>query len=362
MPKTRSIIEQIFGIKIPKKTQMALPFDFINRGREEDILPELDVTEKVQEPGVQLSDVRREDRGLPTALRRTLDVEEELPMFMEEEVAPTPEFGSTVETEGQKFARETGEFVKSPEFSYMLAALGASIGGEGSVGGVLGQLAIEQIQSSVFEDYMSALESGEDVSKIAGVSLLPVAMKSRALQEKRAEGELVVKEREVATVEEEATSLSKYRTAYSEKLYADIEKSLPDLERLKFQRGTKKMEMEMRLEQIITKGAMDTSKYNNQIKLYDRMSKAIDEKIKDKEGITHRLSPGQTTALREEYWREELVQSKGMSPEWYRLHFPDLPEDAKDIKEGDMYMAIKDGKWVVVEIEADGYKVVKEIQ
>ena len=361
MPEKKSIIEQIFGIKIPKKTQRALPFDFINRSREEeDVLPELDIVEAVQSPRVQLSDVRPESQELPVALRRTLDVEEDLPLT--EEVAPTPEFGSTVETEGQKFARETGEFVKSPEFSYMLAALGASIGGEGSVGGVLGQLAIEQIQSSVFEDYMSALESGEDVSKIAGVSLLPVALKSRALQEKRAEAKLGLEERTVETAEISEVGLSKYRDAASQKLYSDIETRLPELEKLEFQRGTKRMEMEFRLEEVKLKGKFDTSAYQNQIKLYDRMSKAVDEKIKDEEGITHRLSPGATTKLREEYWREELTQSKGMSPEWFRLHFPDLPEDSKDIKEGEMYMAIKDGKWVVVEIEADGYKVVKEIQ
>ena len=134
------------------------------------------------------------------------------------------------------------------------------------------------------------------------------------------------------------------------------------MERLKFQRGTKKMEMEMRLEQIITKGVMDTSKYNNQIKLYDRMAKAVDEKVKDKEGIMHRLTPEATNELREELWREQLAESDGMSSDWFRLHFPDLPENSKDIKEGEMYMAIKDGKWVVVKITATGYDVVKEVE
>jgi hypothetical protein len=359
MPK--NIIEQIFGIKIPKKTQLVRPFDFINKDRDEEILPQLDIVTELQKPRVQLSDVRSEGLGLPTALRRTPDEDMEMPLLFAEE-APTMEFDATVETEGQKFTRQTGEFLQSPEFSYMLAALGASIGGKDSVGGMLGQAAIEQIQSSVFEDYMSALDAGEDVSKIPGVSLLPVAMKSRALAEKRAEGKLVIEEREQTTEEKSEVALSKYRDAASQELYSNIEKRLPDLETLEFQRGTKRMEMEFRLEAVKLKGEFDTSAYQNQIKLYDRMSKAVDEKIKDEEGIMHRMSPGQTTKLRQDYWREELTQSKGMSPEWFRLHFPDLPEDSKDIQEGEMYMAIKDGKWVVVQIEADGYKVVKEIQ
>ena len=215
MPKTQDLIKQIFGIRIPKKKSV-IPFNFINKAEEdEEILPQLDIEETIAPlmKQVQLSDVKLEDRELPPALRRT-DVEEEIPFV--EEASFVKEFEDTVETQGQKFSRETSEFIKSPEFSYMLASLGASIGGKDSVGGKLGAFAIEQIQSSVFEDYMSALEAGEDVSKIPGVSLLPVAIKTRALQEKRAEGELVVKEREVATVEEEATSLSKYRTAYSE--------------------------------------------------------------------------------------------------------------------------------------------------
>lgn len=361
MPKEKNIIEQIFGIKIPKKDKGIKPFDFMTQQtrEEEDILPEIDLAETVLKPQVQLSDVKRD--ALPTALRGRLGGVDELPLYLEE-ATYTEEFKDTVETQGQKFARETGEFVQSPEFAYMLAALGKSIGGEGSVGGILGQAAIDQIQSSVFEDYMSALETGEDVSEVPGVSILPVAMKSRALQEQRAKIKLGLEERTVETAEVSEVALSKYRDAATQKLYSDIETRLPDLEKLEFQRGTKRMEMEFRLEEVKTKGKFDTSAYQNQIKLYDRMSKAVDEKIKDEEGITHRLSPGQTTKLREDYWREELVQSKGMSPEWYRLHFPDLPEDSKDIQEGEMYMAIKDGKWVVVQIEADGYKVVKEIQ
>ena len=359
MPK-KSIIEQLFGITL-LKNQNVLPFDFMNKEakEDEDILPELDIVEAVEKPQVQLSDVKRQ--ALPTAMRGLGFQNEELPLYLKD-AEYTEEFDANVETGGQKFSRETGEFVKSPEFSYMLAALGMSIGGKDSVGGMLGKVAIEQIQSSVFEDYRSTLESGGDLSKVPGISLLPVAMKSRALQEQRADVELGIKEKEQTTEELSVSSLSKYRDAASQKLYSDIEMRLPELEKLEFQRGTKRMEMEMRLEEVKTKGKFDTSAYQNQIKLYDRMAKAVDEKIKDEEGIKHRLSPGQTTALREEYWREELNQSKGMSAEWFRLHFPDLPEDSKDIKEGEMYMAIKDGKWVVVEIEADGYRVVKEIQ
>ena len=325
----------------------------------DNLTDEIDVTKPIPKTQLQfgLSDVEME--ALPTALRTVGDNDS---LGLLEEVVPTQELDTTVETGGQKFLRETSEFIKSPEFSYMLASLGASIGGRDSVGEKLGSFAMEQLQSSIYEDYRSALEAGEDVSKIPGVSLLPVAMKSQALKEKREETELTLEERELEISEKDTGALSRYRDAATQKLYSDIEKTLPELEKLQFQRGTKKMEMEMRLEQIITKGEIDTTGYQNQIKLYDRMAKAIDEKVKDKEGITHRLSPEKTSELREEFWKEELIQSKGMSPEWYRLHFPDLPENSEDIKEGEMYMAIKDGKWVVVKITTDGYEVVKDIQ
>lgn len=364
MPEKKSVIEQIFGRFLPKQKAVK-PRNFMEGYLTEYNLVDepVEVAEPVPKRQIQfgLSDVEME--ALPTALRTVDDEEGALPYYLKE-TKYTGELDTTVETGEQKFARETSEFMKSPEFSYMLAALGASIGGKDSVGEKLGGFAIEQLQSSIYEDYRSALEAGEDVSKIPGVNLLPVAMKSQALKEKRAETELGFKEKELEISEKATGTLSKFRDASTQKLYSDIERGLPELEKLQFQRGTKMMEMEMRLEQIVTKGEIDTKGYANQIKLYDRMAKAVDEKVRDKEGVMHRLTPGETSKLRQKFWQEELLQSEGMSVEWHRLQFQDLSEDPKKNIKGEMYMAVKDGKWVIVEItaEAPGYRVVKELQ
>ena len=222
----------------------------------------------------------------------------------------------SIEAKGRLLGVNTGQpkrgsklerFMTNPRFVTMLGQLGKSIGGEGSVGAVLGEAGVEQARSKVYDQALSAVLAGEDLQGIP-TELLSVEQRSSIQDHKLKQAKT---------------------TAEISKLEKEVEQDvLSDEDEIKLRYG----EMQ-KIARIQAGGGNIQQALSSADNLFSSLTRSMIHAEKSEKGVTYQTAPGSTYSLiGQQMFINSIQQFGGMAERYAGQVFPTyyegLPENA----------------------------------